>query len=64
MDKRVAKKLENRRIAAVQLANGNGWGEHRTLLIRFTDGGTASIDADCSEEAEPYLEIEVDGHYG
>lgn len=59
-----AKKMEGRRIATVTLANVLEWkGDPRTLLIRFTDGGTATIDADCTDEGEPTLEIEVDGHY-
>lgn len=56
------KRLENRRIAQVQLANGEG-----TLLIKFTDGGTAVVDADIAFLREdpgptPVLSIEVDGY--
>lgn len=54
------KRLENRRIAQVQLANAE-----RTLLIKFTDGGTAAIEADITfmpVVPEPVLDIEVDGY--
>jgi len=56
------KKLENRRIAQVQLANADTWGDYRTLLIRFTDGGTARIESESDGEGGSSLEIEVDGY--
>jgi hypothetical protein len=55
------KLMENRRIADVRVADLAWNDEPRTLLIRFTDGGTAIIEADCTAEAEPNLEIMVDG---
>lgn len=56
------KLMKNRRIADIRIAN-LAWNDApQTLLIRFTDGGTAVIEADCTEESEPSLDIEVDGY--
>lgn len=54
------KRLENRRIAQVKLANMAD-GEPTALLVRFTDGGTAVIEVEAYAEL-PYLSIEVDGY--
>lgn len=54
------KLLENRRIAQVKLANMAD-GEPTTLLIRFTNGGTAAIEVETYAEL-PYLSIEIDGY--
>jgi hypothetical protein len=56
----VAKRMEGKRIATVTPANILGWAEApRTLLIRFTDGTQATIEADCNEETERWLTFEV-----
>ena len=54
------KRLENRRIATVQLANVVK-GDPTTLLIRFTDGGVATIEVERYRE-HAFLGIEVDGY--
>lgn len=55
-----AKRMEGKRIATVTLANGNRvlGDEHRTALIRFTDGSSAVIDAESDSEGIPWLSFE------
>lgn len=56
-----AKRMQGKRIATITLANGNPvlGDEHRTALIRFTDGSVATIDAESDTEGIPSLSFEV-----
>ena len=56
-----AKRMQVKRIATITLANGNAalGDEHRTALIRFTDGSVATIDAESDSEGIPSLSFEV-----
>lgn len=58
------KLLIGKRISTVQYANPTDFREKewRTLLIRFTDGTTAEIDAQAIEGEPPFLEVAVDGY--
>lgn len=61
------KLLTGKRISTIHLANPlephhfpqRDW---QTLLIRFTDGTTAEIDARAAGREEAFLEVAVDGY--